>query len=625
MNMSFHELTDRPLFERLDALHACDPRSADALRLALELGQEPLRDQAQAPSIDEWLNRNAAVQQREMIISTGVPSATQCTSMMQNMHKRSVMFILERDPNRVLGLFRACPLERWIGEEKLILAIGDDVKTAKETFYRILDPHTTPDFQILDPGNGSIADYEYYHALLQELRDEVRREVFNAGTLVHLGPLWQFNTLQKLDTIVRNPGINALKDLFCDKPALVAAAGPSLTHALPILHACQGRFVLIATGTALRPLRHAGIRPDLVVAVDGSHLIGPQFATDCDDLFFACSSQVYSPPLSKFRGVFTGGLDVNPLDHWIDSHIGARGTIFARGTVTGSAMGLGMLMGCRPIVVVGLDLSFKDDGTTHADHTMYHRCAMRREALIKTSGNYRDTVLTTRQFECYIKLMEELVASHTETAFVNAINSGARIEGMQLTQPENLPDLAAPAFEPYAAIASAHAVSEPPDLNGFYNELALVTEQLQDKFMASREAASVCNRLIMALQSGAAGAERAREVLRTLEACEERMNHPSVADVFLKMSLWPAVYEMQTWQKDEEGPGADPRRRFRHLRDFYEQIGGAARWTRTAILQSPPAQQALHRRLSLKAPAIEQNNVTQENQVVYGGINNAKL
>ena len=49
---------------------------------------------------------------------------------------------------------------------------------------------------------------------------------------------------------------------------MIVGAGPSLDDSLAALARSRDRAVVLAADTALRPLLAAGIRPDIVAAVD---------------------------------------------------------------------------------------------------------------------------------------------------------------------------------------------------------------------------------------------------------------------------------------------------------------------------------------------------------------------
>ena len=587
MNTLLHPTElDRSSDPRLDELAALDPAAAAQLRAfsADPSGEPsfPFDEQAMSAPVAGWLGEKHSPLTPEIIILMGEPSARELTEILRGTPDKSHVFLLEWDMRRAAQLFRQCPMETFLKNDRLVIAWGQDASVVELKFFRMLDVHESPAYRILDAGRAPSVAMDFYVSTLQLIRKNVRLDVFNAGTLVCRGPLWQFNTLKNLPRLITQPGIDALKGLFAGKPALVLAAGPSLDEALKVIPRIRDGFVVISTGTALKPARRAGIRPDLVVSVDASHLTGPQFDTKCDDLFLCCSSLAFSPILEKVRGLFSGRLDASPIDHWLDSNVTPRGAMFAGGTVTASAMDMASKLGCNPVITVGLDLCFADDGTTHANDTMYHGRRIDPEKLIRVPGNFKEDVFTTNQFRCYIQLLEEYLEHNRTTQFINATHGGAKIRGMKLISPSGLGCLAAAPFDAYREIERIHGAYARNDrqIEKMCAELELVLRQLETVVCDCREAAMLCNQLILLLKTPQAGdLETARDMMRRVEEIDRRITEARDSSVFLRMSLWPSSFQSNSKKADHEQNYSDAMLAHRRARELYEQIGGAARWT----------------------------------------------
>ncbi|MBI3986559.1 MAG: DUF115 domain-containing protein [Lentisphaerae bacterium] len=430
------------------------------------------------------------------------------------------------------------------------------------------------------PGAG-----EFYTSVLKKIREIVHLTVFNLNTLLDRGPLWQYNTIKNLPHLLTHPGIATLAGLFAGRPAIVVGAGPSLNDALPSLRAAAKRFVLLATGTALRKLRKAGIQPDLVVAVDASRKTAPQFETRCDDVYLACSSIVYPPAIPKFKGIFSGQLEVNPIDNWLNTLGAPKGAWAAAGTVTTTAIDLAIRMGCNPVISVGFDLSFSDDGTTHASDTMYHGHRLDPRQLVQVPGNYRPEVPTTEQFHVYIRLLDEYVKSLPDIRFINATTGGAKLNGMELMKPEGLAALSTDPFDAAALIAGVHQAYTEDVRVAAQDELRTVAEELKTTVANAQEAARLSNRLIMLLRAPHKEDEApARELLQALDTLDRQFLDMGRSALFLDMSLWPGAYQTRTGRSEEEASFSEGVWVNRRSRQLYEQIVGAATWTRLLLL-----------------------------------------
>jgi hypothetical protein len=535
-----------------------------------------------------WIQKEHTPLKPTLLIVIGAPTMAEFLALSKRMTPKDRMLILEHDRQQARRCIAVNLLEGLIRDGKVLLAGGENKAEIKQRFFALLNPKLAPSIELIDTERASDKACAFYYELLTEAREEARLDVFNAGTLVCRGPLWQFNTLKNLPHIVNNPGIDSLRDAFRGKPALVIGAGPSLNDALPLIRKLANRFVLIATGTALRPLRKQGIRPDIVIAVDGSHLIRPQFETTCDDLYFACSSLVYSDITDRFRGIFSGGLEASPIDQWINKKMPTRGMLYAGGTVTCSAMYLASLMGCPQVCTVGLDLCFKSDGTTHASETMYHGRHLDPEKLVRAKGNYQESVPTTQQFKCYIDLVRDFVAKFPQTEFININNGGACISGMTVAPIEALTEYAAAPFNAYNTIQRIHRSFCPRDLEAIRLELEAAGESLKNIREKSVRAAQLCGTIVNHLQNpGSDTLERLRPCMQELDELETEIEQAKTDNIFIQMSLWPTLYEfgMTLDEQSAEKTLPEQQETFQRFRNLYEQIGGASRWTYDVLLQ----------------------------------------
>jgi len=261
--------------------------------------------------------------------------------------------------------------------------------------------------------------------------------------------------------------------------------------------------------------------------------------------------------------------------------------MFAGGTVTVSAMDLAAKMGCSPVITIGLDLCFADDGTTHANETMYHGRRLEPEQLIRVPGNFQKEVLTTNQFRCYIHLLEEYIDHHPETRSSTRRTAGPGAR-MKLISPSGLGCLAAPPFDAHAEIERVyrgHSGDAVP-FEKIRAELETVSIHLETLMHETREAAMICNQIILLLKSPHSGdQESARRHLHRLEEIDQHLADAQKTSVFLKMSLWPASYKSNARKAGHEELYSEAMLVNRRARELYEQISGAAKWTRDLLKQ----------------------------------------
>lgn len=191
--------------------------------------------------------------------------------------------------------------------------------------------------------------------------EAIRRAVVKSRDVLytrsHFSRRWLRNSV-RLATQVRNAAIIG----SCgNTPVIVAASGPSLRSSLPYLRRHRARYLLLAVSSALLPLLHAGVVPDMVLSTDGGHWAKnhllplrqlrkrPPLALAAEG---ACSAELFEEgdivPL-----VYTGSL-AEPLCR-------AAGLPFMHaqrnGTVSGTALQLALALTSGSVFLCGLDLA----------------------------------------------------------------------------------------------------------------------------------------------------------------------------------------------------------------------------------------------------------------------------
>jgi hypothetical protein len=222
-------------------------------------------------------------------------------------------------------------------------------------------------------GDGGAAPLTYVHPVLQRIRpaavaaaravaDRIRFDAANnAEARRQQGARYVLNTLRNLRAIAEEPGAAELFGAAPQRPAIIAAAGPSLDAALASLQQAQHSALIIAVDTALRPLLQAGIAPHLVVAVDPSEANGRHLLDlpECAATHLVAEASIDPLALRAFRGrSFVFAVSDHEPWPWLSS-IGRRpARLRAWGSVLTTAFDLAVNMGCNPIAFVGADLAY---------------------------------------------------------------------------------------------------------------------------------------------------------------------------------------------------------------------------------------------------------------------------
>lgn len=160
--------------------------------------------------------------------------------------------------------------------------------------------------------------------------------------------------------------LSALKDQFKGKSATLIASGPSLDDMIPWIQKNRDKLLVAAISRSCRRLIDAGIKPDLVVTIDPNNFsfeISREMLLLDPDVLLVNAYHAVPRLIAQWRGpkVYMGSQ--LPWKEEADN-------TFQGITVSNAAVEALMAMGCSQIILAGVDLCFKPDGSLYSSGTM---------------------------------------------------------------------------------------------------------------------------------------------------------------------------------------------------------------------------------------------------------------
>lgn len=319
-------------------------------------------------------------------------------------------------------------------DDQTFLFIGDSIRQITEHFRPISFKTFT--------GNIHKLAIPSLKALCAEAYDESDRSISEHVMSLRIGQstfdgnrhLYLSNPMENISALADSSSINHLKDFIKGRPALVFAAGPSLTNHLEVLRRTDHGALMIACDTALKPLLEHGITPDLTATCDPL----PMNANKVDGLSGETLTSIpliYHPDASpklveRFENTKFVADSHNLLSGWL-VRMGHDAVSFPYyHSVSHLAFMLARFMGADPIILAGLDLSFPVD-KAHADGVgKVWDMDFENYNFIPVPSNSGGMVKTIPVFVNDIKVMEKEVLN-TPARCINCSKNGAMIKGME--------------------------------------------------------------------------------------------------------------------------------------------------------------------------------------------------
>lgn len=371
---------------------------------------------------------------------------------------------------------------------------------------------------------------------------------------------WVYHAVKNVPKAADKPGIDILCDKFKAKPGILVSAGPSLDKNIEELKAAQGRAIIISVNAAAAPLAKAGIKPDIIAAVEGLDLRMqlenlPWLKDVSLSLTLNCFPGFFDLPA---RNIFSTADHSVVCSNWFVRAFN-RHYFSSGGSVSCSAFSMLYAFGCDPIILIGQDLAYTDNrsysaATTFGKQSMQYDPLTKKLKAIETDRNHtiesirtdgglkildnldavevpaygnQGTVISIGIFNLFRSWFEGVAAMWAKgRTFINATQGGAHIEGFK---------------EIPLKEALATYCNEPVQASKIINDTVKATPKNDIAALADviRQDMDVVDRLIDITEKTVAAAEKSLEEvkkdgvvsadssLRRLSALESELRHLS--------------------------------------------------------------------------------------------------
>ena len=327
--------------------------------------------------------------------------------------------------------------------------IRREILTDKGTFFQLRSTKVMP-----LPVNILLND-GYYRKALDITRMAFRQQMVLTGNDPTDAFLGIENLLGNIKHIVSHPGINQLRDKFKGRPAVTVASGPSLEKNMHLLSDIRDRALIISCDSCFLPLMKKDIRPHIVGSLERTAGSGQFYKgiPDVGGIYLAFCPLVQPDVYDSFQGKKI--IVYRDFSHFKWFHLD-KGMLSIGPAVSNMAFKIAEYLGCDPIIMIGQDLAFAEDGDTHVEDMPFgERDENYYSSIIEAEGNYGNPVKTSRTWEIFKAAHEEDISSYKGLC-INATEGGVKIRGAHvMTFAEAINKYCLNEFFPEAIIADS--------------------------------------------------------------------------------------------------------------------------------------------------------------------------
>lgn len=266
--------------------------------------------------------------------------------------------------------------------------------------------------------------------------DTAVRGVFEAEHTTRVNAeRWTKLGLIALQKMAGKTALNGMPQCLEGKTAVVVGAGPSLDKNIKVLAEHQDKVAVFATDAVVAPLFKAGIKPHVIVTVEANGtptkrtLQNPIWKTAIAIPGVHVAEQVWTISPGKW---LWGVQMVGPVGPFVVERLGLP-MLRSGGSVSTVAFSAAQVMGCKRLVLVGMDSAYAPGGAFYCN-AVAHKHKERQEQMEKVEAwggiGYVDAPRTLCSYrEWFESRSHELRAMGSPV--INATEGGARVHGAE--------------------------------------------------------------------------------------------------------------------------------------------------------------------------------------------------
>lgn len=364
-------------------------------------------------------------------------------ALLEKMGENDFLLIIEPSFKLFKKVKAEIDLGRLVNHKKVFFIVGYESSLIEEEIQYIINNQYVAQVEIIISPNYQNIFPSYVNNLMELVKQNVILSVVNINTIAAFSTIWQKNLLNNLIVSWKSLPFQVFKNKFVC-PVIIAASGPSLSKQLETLKKVRKdeSALIIAAGSTINPLLKAGIKPHLVVSIDGGEANWNHFKKikyDDIPLFYSLAVHKDIPKNhTGFKVAFNTGDQA--LSSWVNKVVGEDlGFVAGGASVATFSLYIAKMISSGPITLIGQDLAYTNNNT-HAKGNLNYKNISEEEfqdkkKYVTIKGYYGEEVVSDYQFLSMKRVIEDMVFAFRkygdDRPFYNSTEGGANINGLE--------------------------------------------------------------------------------------------------------------------------------------------------------------------------------------------------
>ncbi|OPY58779.1 MAG: hypothetical protein A4E55_00653 [Pelotomaculum sp. PtaU1.Bin035] len=401
----------------------------DAKKYLLHSKYNPV---AEAERIVQSINFN----KDSLIIVFGLGLGYHLFELKDKISEDTRVFIIEHNMDVLKYTLTHVDLSPLFDTSQFFLIFGDEkqmgeiiVNLLSFNFYNMsqnIQTITLPNYHVYADKNQWV---------MKQIAQRLRNTVYAMGNSLDDMFVGFRNNYLNIEAFMKSNGIDEIKDVYKDFPAIIVASGPSLDKNIHHLKDAYGKAVIISCDASLRACEKLGIKPDAVASIERDEPTYTYYYKDRKidkDIVLVGPGVLWPKIFEEYMGktiIIPKTYEGN--EEWWYSFFKNLSYINQGQSSATVAFAVAKAAGCNPIILIGQDLAFTD-GKIHSDqaHTEYEGENNDSRADDIYLEDYQGNLLrSNRVYRLFRDWYEYQITMHPDLEVIDATEGGAYIHG----------------------------------------------------------------------------------------------------------------------------------------------------------------------------------------------------
>ncbi|WP_432662678.1 6-hydroxymethylpterin diphosphokinase MptE-like protein [Wukongibacter baidiensis] len=390
------------------------------------------------------------IKDNSKIILLGLGSGYRISHILKKITSNNKLLIIEPSLDIFIETIKNFDLTNLFSNNNVILLINEKEDIVKKNVGKFIGWRNVKQVVVGMIPNYNNIFYDLCNRYTEIIKEQIGIQLINYDTGQGLAKAWYKNFILNTTSILNSYKVNDLQKKFENMPVVIVSAGPSLNKNVKLLNKIKDKALIICVGTAFKVLKKEGIKPHIIVTLDGSienyyHFEG----LDYNDILLIYLPIVYPQILREHMGKKVVSINSLPyLGEELFDVLGDVEELNVGGSVAHMALSLAQKLDANPIVFIGQDLAYGKEKQTHAKGTSFdegkveHRADKFDQNLLVVKDINDKDVLTDKVLFSFLRWFERKIEEDiSERVYIDATEGGAKIIGTKIMTLQKVIDI----------------------------------------------------------------------------------------------------------------------------------------------------------------------------------------